>query len=106
MRFSYSTPRKIYRGLKLIWDSKMVTPSSLRIIEDVDLALKALEIVYHTIGAAVEGIVDKNGHRCEEVGQGKSVSLGGAQTKCQGRKCELTKKMFFHSHLLKLCHKI
>ena len=42
MCFSYSTPREISRGLKFIWDSKMVTPSSVRIIEDVDLALKVL----------------------------------------------------------------
>ena len=45
MCFSYSTPREITRGLKRIWDSKMGTPSSVRIIEDVDLVLKVLEIV-------------------------------------------------------------
>ena len=39
------------------------TPSSVRIIQDVDLALKALEIFYHANGAAVEGIADRNGHR-------------------------------------------
>ena len=38
MRFSFSTPREIARGMKRIWDSKMGTPSSARIIEDVDLA--------------------------------------------------------------------
>ena len=42
--------------IKRIRESKMVTPSSARIIKDVDLALKALEIVYHTNGAAVDGI--------------------------------------------------
>ena len=46
MRFSFSTPKEIARGLKRIWDSKMGTPSLERIIQDVDLALKALEIVY------------------------------------------------------------
>ena len=46
MCFSYSTPREISPGLKRIWDSKMGTASSVRIIEDVDLAWKALEIVY------------------------------------------------------------
>ena len=46
MCFIYSTPREITRGLKRIWDSKMGTPSSARIIQDVDLALKALEIFY------------------------------------------------------------
>ena len=40
--FSFSTPREIARGLKRIWDSKMRTPSSARIIQDVDLALKLL----------------------------------------------------------------
>ena len=42
MRFSFSTPKEIARGLKRIWESKMGTPSSARIIQDVDLALKAL----------------------------------------------------------------
>ena len=46
MCFSYSTPREINRGMKRTWDSKMGTPSSVRIIKDVDLVLKALEIVY------------------------------------------------------------
>ena len=41
----------------------MGTPSSARIIQDVDLALKALEIVYRENGASVEGLTDRNGHR-------------------------------------------
>ena len=82
----------------------MGTPSSVRIIEDVDLALKALEIFYRENGAAVEGIADRNGHRKKEVGKGNSVSWGGARTKGEGCECELTKNMFFHSDLLKLCH--
>ena len=52
----------------------MGTPSSARIIQDVDLALKALEIVYRANGAAVEGLDDRNGHRRKVVGEGKSVS--------------------------------
>ena len=48
MCFSYSTPREIALGMKRIWDSKMGTPSSARIFQDVDLALKSLEIVYRT----------------------------------------------------------
>ena len=79
----------------------MGTPSSARIIQDVDLALKTLEIVYRTNGAAVEGLADRNGHRRKVVGEGKSVSWGGART-CE---CKLTKNMFFHSDLLKLCLK-
>ena len=52
----------------------MGTPSSVRIIEDVDMALKALERPYCANGAAVEEIADINGHRCKEVGEGESVS--------------------------------
>ena len=83
----------------------MGTPYSARIIEDVDLALKALEIVYRENGAAIEGIADRNGHRRKVVGQGESVSWGGARTKGKGRECELTKKMFLHIDLLNMCLK-
>ena len=74
MRFSFSTPKEITRGLNRIWESKMGTPSTAQIIQDVDLALKALEIVYRANGAAVEGLPDKNGHRRELVGEGEIVS--------------------------------
>ena len=83
----------------------MGTLSSARIIQDVDLALKALEIVYRANGAAVEGLADRNGHRRKVVGEGESASWGGARTKGKGRECELTKKMFLQSDLLKLCLK-
>ena len=82
---------------------KMGTPSLAQIIEDVDLALKALEIVYLENGASVEGLADTNGHRQKVAYEGKSVSWGGARTKGKGRKCELTKNLFLHSDLLKLC---
>ena len=82
----------------------MGTPCSERIIQDIDLALKALEIVYRSNGDAVEGLAGRSGHRRKVVGRGKRVSCGGARTKGEGRECELTKKMFFHSNLLKLCH--
>ena len=48
----------------------MGTPSSVRIIKDVDLALKALEIVYCANGAVVEGLADRNGHIKKEIGKG------------------------------------
>ena len=51
---------------------------------------QALEIVYRAHAGAVEGMV------CE----GKSVSLGGAQTKVDLHKCKLTKNMLLHSYLL------
>ena len=81
----------------------MGTPSSARMIQDVDMVLKALEVVYHANGAAIEGLADRNGHRQKVVGEGKSVSWGGARTKGKERECELTKNMFLHSDLLKLC---
>ena len=71
MQFSFSTPREIARGKKRIWESEIGTPSSARIIEDVDLALKALEIVYLANGTAVEGLADRNGHRRKVVGEGR-----------------------------------
>ena len=71
--FSFSTPKEISQVLNRLWDSKMGTPSSERIIQDVDLALKALEIVYRENGAAVEGLTNRNGHRRKVVGKGKSV---------------------------------
>ena len=40
--FSFSTPTEIAQVLKHIWDSKMRPPSSARIFQDVDLALKVL----------------------------------------------------------------
>ena len=103
MCFILSTPREIAQGLKRLWDSILGTPSSARIIQDVDLALKALEIVYRENGAAVEGLADRNGHRRKVVGKGKSVRCGGARTESVGRECELAKKMLYHSDLLKLC---
>ena len=39
------------------------------------------------------------------VGEGGSVSWGGARTKGEGRECELDKNMLLHSDLLKLCLK-
>ena len=61
-RFSLSTPKEITRGLNRTWESKMGIPSSERIIQDIDLALKVLEIIYHANGSAVEGLADSNGH--------------------------------------------
>ena len=78
----------------------MGTLSSARIIEDIGMALKALEIVYRANGAAVEGVADRNGHRCKEIGEGISVSWGGARTKGEGRECKITKNMLFHNDLL------
>ena len=65
----------------------MVTPYSGSIIEDVDLTLKALEIVYRANGAAVEGLDDRNGHIQKVVGKGKSVSWGGARSKGKQNEC-------------------
>ena len=81
----------------------MGTPSSARIIQDVNLELKALEIVHRKNGAAVEGIADRNWHRKKVLGKEKSVRCGGARTKGEGCDCELAKNMLFHSDLLKLC---
>ena len=62
----------------------MGTPVSARIIKDVDLALKLLEILYRANGAAVEGLADRFGHIQKVVGEGEIISLGGAQIKGKG----------------------
>ena len=105
IRFSLSTLKEIARGLKRIWESKIGTTSSASIIEYVDLAVKALGIIFIEIGDEVEGLADRNGHRRKVVGEGKSFSLGGAKTKGEGRKCEITKFFFLQSDFLKLCLK-
>ena len=66
----------------------------------MDLALKVLEIIYLANGASVERLIDRNGHRRKVVGEGKSVSWGGALTKAEVHKRELTNKMFLHSDFL------
>ena len=63
----------------------MGTPSLATIIQDVDLALKALEIVYRANRAAAVGLDDRNGHRRKVLGEGKSVSWGDARNKGKGR---------------------
>ena len=103
MRFNLSTPNEIARGLKRIWESKMGTSSSARIIQDADLALKLMEILYRANVADVEGLVDSNGHIRQVVGESKSVSWGGARNKGMGRECKLTKNMLLNSDMLKLC---
>ena len=60
-------------------------------------------MVYHKNSAAVEGLAYINRHRRKEVGEGKRVSWGGAQTKGKGCECKLTKKMLFHNDLCQLC---
>ena len=78
----------------------MGTPSSARIIQDVDLALKVLEIFYRANWAAVEGLADRNVNRQKVLGERKSVCWGGAWIKGKGREYKLTKNMFLHSDLL------
>ena len=51
---------------------------------------QALEIVYCANSGSSEGVV----------GEGKSVSWGGAQTKGEVQKCKLTKKKLLNSDFL------
>ena len=71
----------------------------------MDCRTGQLIIVYLANGAAVEGLADRNGQRRKVVGEGENVGWGGARTKVKGRECELTKNIFLHSDLLKLCLK-
>ena len=95
----------IARVIKHIWESKIVTPFSERIIQDIDMELKELEIIYRSNGGAVEELYGRNGHRQKVVAEGESFSWGGARTKGKGNECEITKNMFLNSDMLKLCLK-
>ena len=75
--FSYATPREISSEIKRIWESEMRFPSSKQIIEDVDRALEAFDIVYHAHGATFEGLVYCHGHRRPLLGDEKSGRWGG-----------------------------
>ena len=55
------------------------------------MAFKAKEIVYCVNGAAFQGLGDSSGHKQKVVGELKSVSWGGAQTKGNGHEFKLTK---------------
>ena len=55
-------------------------------------SLKALEIVYLANRASVEGLADRNGHRRKVVGEGKSVSWGGARFKGKGARVRTHRK--------------
>ena len=70
----------------------MGTPSSVRIIQDVNLTLKALEMVYLANVASVEGLADRNENRRKMVGEGGSFSWGGAQTKVKGARVRTHQK--------------
>ena len=48
----------------------MGSSSSARIIKNVDIAVKAVEIVYPVNGAVVEGVANINGHSHKVVGEG------------------------------------
>ena len=60
----------VSRGIKRVWESQMVTPSSARVILDVDLDFKALKIFYLGNCDAVEGLADRNFHRRKEFSEG------------------------------------
>ena len=83
----------------------MGLPSSAQIIEDFDLVLDELKIVYCAHNTDVEVLADQNRHIRRVVGDGKSGRLGGARSKCEGRECGLDKKIFLNRYLLKLCPK-
>ena len=66
------------RELKRIWEWETISPSSRRIIEDINRALETFVIVYHVHGAAIEELADQNGHIRLGVGYGKGGTWGGA----------------------------
>ena len=64
LRFGFLyTNGKSLQDSRVYGNQKVGTPSSERIIQEVDLALKELEIVYLANGATGEGLADRNGYR-------------------------------------------
>ena len=61
-KHSMSTLQRIAEGIKK-WEHPIGVPNSKRIIQDVNLAFKAYEIIYQNSGRIVPGLANRTGHR-------------------------------------------
>ena len=77
-KFSLSTPLRIARGIKKIWEDPIGAPNSKRVIEDVYLAFEAHRIIYEANGKMVPGLANRNGHRNRKEG---NLKWGGKRVK-------------------------
>ena len=63
-----STPLRISKGIKKIWEDTEGAPNSERVVQDVHLAFEAHKKVYEVGGRMVPGLVNRNGHRARPEG--------------------------------------
>lgn len=66
-KHSLSTLKRIFNGVKKIWEHEIGAPSPDRVVQDVYRAFEAHEKVYKADGKMVPGLANQNGHRydCE-----------------------------------------
>lgn len=80
-KFSFSTPSTIVSGIRRIYSTECGNvPSSKRIIQDCNKALKAFGIVYRHGGGMVPGLANRNGHRNVAAGR-NTAGWGGVRIK-------------------------
>ena len=84
-KFSMRTPLTIVDGIRRLWGAQGGNvPSSKRIMEDCDRALRAFGEVYAHGGKMVPGLASRNGHRNHIAGRNTDGWGGAARKKCVG----------------------
>ena len=80
-KFSMRTPLTIVNGIRRLWGNEGGNvPSSKRIMEDCERALRAFGIVYEHGGRMVPGLANRNGHRNHIAGRNRE-GWGGLRVK-------------------------
>ena len=79
-KFSMRTPLTIVEGIRRLWGQEGNVPSSRRIIQDCDRALRAFGEVYAHGGKMVPGLASRNGHRNHAAGR-NTAGWGGVRVK-------------------------
>ena len=80
-QFSLATPNTIVSGINRLYGNEGGNvPSSLRIIQDCDKAIRAFGVVYEHGGRMVPGLANRNGHRNIAAGRNRS-GWGGLRIK-------------------------
>ena len=67
-KYSLSTPLRIVRGIKKIWEDPVGAPNSKRVIQDVYLTFESHRIVYEASSKMVPILANRNGHRNKKRG--------------------------------------
>ena len=73
-----STPLRIARSVKKIWENPEGAPNSECVVQDANRTFDAHKIVYEAEGKMVPGLANRNGHRNKKEG---NLKWGGKRTK-------------------------